>query len=60
MYNAEEMIEIVPFTAIAERALAKYRLEGAALTFIRHSDNVTFKMERARRLPAAQARQCVL
>ena len=37
--------EVGPFTAIAESALTEYGLEGASLTFIRHSDNVTFKVE---------------
>jgi Ser/Thr protein kinase RdoA (MazF antagonist) len=33
------------FDAIARRALAKYGISGFTLRFIRHSDNVTFKVE---------------
>lgn len=33
------------FYAIASRALAAYGMKGYSLSFIRHSDNVTFKVE---------------
>jgi hypothetical protein len=33
------------FNDVARRAVAEYELEDYALTFIRHSDNVTFKVD---------------
>ena len=34
------------FSEVAIRALAEYDMQGCSLTFIRHSDNVTFKVEK--------------
>ena len=34
-----------PFTDLARRAVAEYDLQGCTLTFIRHSDTVTFKVD---------------
>ena len=35
----------IPFDDVARRAVAQYDIAGCALTFIRHSDSVTFKVE---------------
>jgi Ser/Thr protein kinase RdoA (MazF antagonist) len=37
--------EQIPFKDVARRALAEYDVTGYTLVFIRHSDNVTFKLE---------------
>jgi len=37
----------IPFIDVALRAVAEYDMQGCTLEFIRHSDNVTFKVEGA-------------